>query len=184
MRNIRHWIVPIATVMLLLASSPSGAANQFEQNDPTPTPANDAEQNDRPLPEGGDGELWEGDMPPLGRVLDTCVDIDQIIVCYVDRDNEFWVKDNAKDGYSAVGLWYLDVEGDNENVDLDLVNTPDPADRFGTCRNPHGYDTWAVCYVVFDPEEDRPLHFVAHTADLDGSEGGNLRFSTWVETES
>jgi hypothetical protein len=68
-------------------------------------------------------------------------------VCFQPSGDKIWVYDRGSDGASAVARWYTDYG------------------RWGTCRNAHGYGTWAVCNKDF--AEHHTIYFRA--AQYDGS---------------
>lgn len=77
-------------------------------------------------------------------------------VCFQPYGDKIWVYDRAQDGASAVARWYTNYG------------------RWGTCRNAHGYGTWAVCNKDF--KEGQTIYFRA--AQYDGDTG------TYVGDES
>jgi hypothetical protein len=62
---------------------------------------------------------------------DVCYGMDGSTVCFRANGDQIWVFDSKSDGFSAVARWYTDYG------------------RWGTCRNAHGYNTWAVCNKDF-----------------------------------
>jgi hypothetical protein len=180
--SIKHLIFTLVT-LVLLAASPAYAAQDFDQENPTPTPGDDFDQDNNPSdnrdqeilpePEYHRGEL--DDRNPDRLMFDTCATTEQTEVCYVEERSEFWVSDDKEDGYSAIGWWYVDH---NQN------GSPDDGDRAGMCRNPHGNRTWAVCDMEFD-SSGVPLYFMASAVDWDNSHGGrDGRTSEWEESET
>lgn len=83
--------------------------------------------------------VW-GD-PPSGL---SCSVITGAAACYQRYGDKIWVKDTAKDGWSAVGAW------------RDYYNTgsQDVLHREGACVNKLGYGQWGVCDKNFPEGTD------------------------------
>ena len=92
-------------------------------------------------------------------------------VCYegyntlAGYQNGFWVKDEHRDGYSAVASWSIPA----------AQGRPNPAS--GYCRNRSGDGTWAWC-TLFISGQGR-IGFGAGVYDGNGTERWPARFQGW-----
>ncbi|NLT55754.1 MAG: hypothetical protein GXX79_14595 [Actinomycetales bacterium] len=75
------------------------------------------------------------------------------MACYVEGTDDLWVKDTAKDGYSAATEWIMAVPN---GISLNI-------ERWGTCVNSLGSGKWGVCRKNFT--EDATLGWFAGTFD-------------------
>jgi hypothetical protein len=80
-------------------------------------------------------------------------------------NNGFWVKDEARDGYSAVASWSIPAAD----------GRPNPAS--GYCRNKSGDGTWRWCTVAIGGEGR--IGFGAGVYDGNGKDKWPARFQGW-----
>jgi hypothetical protein len=81
-------------------------------------------------------------------------------------NNGFWVKDEARDGYSAVASWNIPAAD----------GRPNPAS--GYCRNKSGNGTWRWCTVAIGGEGR--VGFAAGVYDGDARDKWPARFQNWT----
>jgi hypothetical protein len=83
-------------------------------------------------------------------------------VCW-DRENDrFYVKDDERDGYSAVASWSI------------------PGKASGYCRNKEKAGHWAICNLTPSPA-DTEIIFAAGVYDGNGETHWPSRFQDWTD---
>jgi hypothetical protein len=86
-------------------------------------------------------------------------------VCWDIEDDNFWVKDDERDGYSAVASWSIPAE----------VPTLSAS---GYCRNKSGNGTWRKCHVR--NSSNGIMVFGAGVYDGNGRDKWPARFQDWT----
>lgn len=77
-----------------------------------------------------------------------------VVVCFASSGDKLYVRDVSKDGRSAYG-------------EFDEHYTSFSGGDYKTCRNPHGYNTWAVCdYTIL---ANTRVKFFGYTRDNEGT---------------
>jgi hypothetical protein len=86
-------------------------------------------------------------------------------VCWDFEDENFWVKDDERDGYSAVASWSIPAEV--------------PAlSASGYCRNKSGNGTWRYCHVR--NSDNGVIVFGAGVYDGNARDKWPARFQDWT----
>jgi hypothetical protein len=86
-------------------------------------------------------------------------------VCWDFEDENFWVKDDERDGYSAVVSWSIPAEVPSLSVS-------------GYCRNKSGNGTWRYCNVRNG--DNGVIVFGAGVYDGDRRDKWPARFQDWT----